>query len=172
MPLDPSTSKKPALNEDDAKLSKTVLEDLKRGDFQRSFNQDLRDIYQFYLDKKTRDELAQMGQFNRWVYLTSWLLKSSFLKLPPSRRLLLLAGLFFFLHGVLGFTASFVIGFITVLFVLLLELKDKLLAQDELETGRAVQLALMPTEHPSIPGWETWLYTSPANEVGGIWSII
>ena len=44
---------------------------------------------------------------------------------------------------------------------------NKLLAQHELETGRAVQFALMPAQHPTLPGWETWLYTCPANEVGG-----
>jgi phosphoserine phosphatase RsbU/P len=30
-----------------------------------------------------------------------------------------------------------------------------------------VQLALMPTATPSIPGWDIWLHTQPANDVGG-----
>ncbi|MCH8962050.1 MAG: SpoIIE family protein phosphatase, partial [Bacteroidetes bacterium] len=34
-------------------------------------------------------------------------------------------------------------------------------------TGRAVQFALMPKQHPTLPGWETWLFTRPAKEVGG-----
>jgi sigma-B regulation protein RsbU (phosphoserine phosphatase) len=54
-----------------------------------------------------------------------------------------------------------------VLFVLMLELKDKLLAHEELEAGRAVQAALLPSSNPEIPGWEVWLYTQSANEVGG-----
>ncbi len=49
----------------------------------------------------------------------------------------------------------------------MLELKDKVLAKDELEEGRAVQIALMPERNPKIPGWSAWLYTRPANEVGG-----
>jgi sigma-B regulation protein RsbU (phosphoserine phosphatase) len=49
----------------------------------------------------------------------------------------------------------------------MLELKDKLLAHDELEAGRAVQTALMPDRSPDVPGWTVWLYTRTANEVGG-----
>lgn len=51
--------------------------------------------------------------------------------------------------------------------VLMLELKDKLLAQGELEAGRVVQKALAPEVSPRIPGWSVWLFTRTANEVGG-----
>jgi len=51
--------------------------------------------------------------------------------------------------------------------LLLLELKDKLLARHELEAGRSVQRALMPERCPSLAGWDVWLYTRPANDVGG-----
>jgi serine phosphatase RsbU (regulator of sigma subunit) len=51
--------------------------------------------------------------------------------------------------------------------VLVLELKDKLLARNELESGRAVQRAMQPDASPSVPGWDLWLYTRSANEVGG-----
>ena len=30
-----------------------------------------------------------------------------------------------------------------------------------------MQLALLPTERPAVPGWDVWLYTRPANDVGG-----
>ena len=49
----------------------------------------------------------------------------------------------------------------------MLELKDKLLARHELQAGRAVQQALMPGAAPVVPGWDIWLYTRPANDVGG-----
>src|SRR5512138_3275825 len=51
--------------------------------------------------------------------------------------------------------------------VLMLELKDKLLARSELEAGRTVQLALMPDRPPVVPGWDIWLYSRSANDVGG-----
>ena len=44
---------------------------------------------------------------------------------------------------------------------------DKLLARHELEAGRAVQRALMPDRCPTLTGWDVWLYTRPANDVGG-----
>jgi len=53
------------------------------------------------------------------------------------------------------------------LFILALELKDKLYAKTELEEGRAVQKALMPEIIPDVEGWDIWLYTKPANDVGG-----
>ena len=49
----------------------------------------------------------------------------------------------------------------------MLELKDKLLAKDELEAGRKVQRALTPERSPKVDGWSIWLFTRPANEVGG-----
>jgi serine phosphatase RsbU (regulator of sigma subunit) len=99
-----------------------------------------------------------------------------FLKLVPVRRILVLIGLILVLAGNrwqfgagdVGVTIRWgVIGFFLVFLVLMLELKDKLLAKDELEAGRAVQSALIPDQIPYFPGWEIWLYTRPANEVGG-----
>jgi phosphoserine phosphatase RsbU/P len=59
------------------------------------------------------------------------------------------------------------IGVLAILVILALELKDKLLAREELEAGRAVQMALMPEPTPVLPGWQIWLFTRPANDVGG-----
>jgi sigma-B regulation protein RsbU (phosphoserine phosphatase) len=49
----------------------------------------------------------------------------------------------------------------------MLELREKLVARDELAEGRAIQQALLPKTTPSIPGFEVWLDTRPANDVGG-----
>jgi serine phosphatase RsbU (regulator of sigma subunit) len=53
------------------------------------------------------------------------------------------------------------------LFIIMLELKDKLIAHEELEAGHAVQNALMPERTPPVSGWGLWLFTRSANEVGG-----
>jgi serine phosphatase RsbU (regulator of sigma subunit) len=58
-------------------------------------------------------------------------------------------------------------GSLLVLLVLMLELKDKLLAKDEIQIARQVQIALLPDENPAIPGWSVWSYSRPANDVGG-----
>jgi hypothetical protein len=150
-------------------FSKTVLDDITRGESYRAMHRDLKEVYEFYLDEPTRSRLGQMGQFSRWVHLVFWVFQKSILSLSPARRLLLLASIVLFVDGMIGQISYGALGsgFAILLFVLLLELKDKLLAQDELSTGRAVQLALMPTDNPEISGWDTWLSTRPANDVGG-----
>ncbi|MGA7306121.1 MAG: PP2C family protein-serine/threonine phosphatase [Rhodothermales bacterium] len=160
--------KEPVEAEEKPRLGRTVLDDFKRGDFGLSMRRDLEDVLQFYLDSDSLQELREMGRFKRWWFSSWWLLKSMLFKLNPTRRILLLAAILLFLYGQaenLGFWIF--MGFAGVLAVLMLELKDKLLAQDELASGRAVQFALMPERAPDFPGWDVFLYTRPANDVGG-----
>lgn len=150
------------------KFHRTILNDLRKSDFKRSLRQDLKDIYYFYLDKNSRDRLAAMGRLRRWITLIFWLFKSMILKLTPARRILLVISIVgFFVGRNEENSALSLIAFITLLLILMFELKDKLLAKDELATGRTVQTALIPDRNPELPGWEIWLYTRPANEVGG-----
>ena len=93
------------------------------------------------------------------------------------KRIILIIGLFLLLmsFGVennqdgttVSLNVSAFVCSIIFLFILALELKDKLLAKTELEEGRAVQLALMPEQSPKVDGWDIWLYTRSANDVGG-----
>jgi serine phosphatase RsbU (regulator of sigma subunit) len=59
------------------------------------------------------------------------------------------------------------VAFVLVLIVLMLELKDKLLAHDEIQVARQVQLELLPRQDPRPEGWELWSFMKPANHVGG-----
>ena len=157
------------------RLGHTVISDFRRGDLKRSIRRDLNELYRFYLDDRERDRLASMGRLHRWFHVTWWLLKRLILRLPPARRFLLLVCLFLLFYG--NFSISThnlefnfhmsIVSFVLLLVILMLELKDKLLARDELEVGRAVQLALMPTRNPELEGWDIWLFTRPANDVGG-----
>ncbi len=167
MPDDPSKTKDEPDADVPQKLGQTVLEDLHKADFRRTIRREVEEVYQFYLEQGARDELAEMDKVSRWLHLTGWLIKSSVLRLTPVRRLMFIASIFLYLWGIMGNFLGLSLGFLAVMLILLLELKDKLMAQDELMTGRAVQIALMPRENPSLPGWETWLFTRPANEVGG-----
>jgi hypothetical protein len=167
------------MNHDQApepKLAHVLMKDIRRGDFKRTVRHDWRDLKEFYLDQDRKNRLQQMGWFKRWWLMSWWLLKSLFLKLTPVRRVLLLISCFLIIQsGTIRLDEANIhiendvgkIGFVVLLFVLMLELKDKLLAQSELEAGRSVQRALMPKQNPSVAGWEIWLFTKPANEVGG-----
>lgn len=150
--------------------------ELRRTGLKVAIGRTFADLQAFYLSTEHIDRLAGMGRVKRWLYLTLWLLKSLFLKLTPTRRVLLVLA-FVFLSTGLGW-ASYgnnvridirlpSVGVVLLLVILMLELKDKLLAHEELEAGRAVQHALMPDRSPDVPGWDVWLYTQSANEVGG-----
>lgn len=138
----------------------------------RSFSE----LEEFYLSSTRKQKLAAMNPVKRWFVMAWWLLKSLFFKLTPARRVMLVAGLLLMVSsgrttfGSTNVQVSFnfpLVGVTLILLVLMLELKDKLLARDELEAGRAVQRALMPDQSPAIPGWNVFLYTRSANDVGG-----
>jgi hypothetical protein len=160
----------------DPGLMKTLREDIRRGDFKRTLRRDWSELKEFYLDQNRQTQLQQMGWLKRWILIVWWLLKSLFLKLTPVRRILLVISFWLILQAdTIRYSGEHLqfnsdtgkLGFVVLLFILMLELKDKLLAQTELATGRSVQRALMPKQNPTIPGWGLWLMTRPANEVGG-----
>jgi serine phosphatase RsbU (regulator of sigma subunit) len=154
----------------------TIRTDLQRGDFGRTVKRDFAELKDYMLEEERKKRLEDMGWLKRWIVLTWWLLKSLFFKLTPARRILLVAGVFLVM---LSRTVTYsdqhlriesdtnVIGVLAILFVLMLELKDKLVAHDELSAGRVVQQTLMPERKPQVPGWDLWLFTRSANEVGG-----
>ncbi len=154
--------------EKSARLAESMFRDIQESDLPQTLKQDLRETYDFYLDRETRERLASMSPMQRWAASTWHLVKNLFLKLTPIRRLILGVGLVLAVDGVVGGdTGNLLLGYLSLFFVLGLELKDKLLARDELQAGRAVQSALMPERSPEFAGWDMWLYTQPANEVGG-----
>ncbi|MBN2091385.1 serine/threonine-protein phosphatase [candidate division KSB1 bacterium] len=169
MNIDP---KNHSAKKEEPKIGRTILDDISQGDLAHDLFQDLKDIYNFYIDEEKRTELQQMGQVRRAIKVIIWILKSLFFKLTPVRRILLVIALILpqFTYTIKQ-TGSLIkfnqIGFALLLLILALELKDKLLARDEIEVGRRVQLSLLPSYNPTFPGWELWLYTHPANDVGG-----
>ncbi|NIM60839.1 MAG: SpoIIE family protein phosphatase, partial [Acidobacteria bacterium] len=144
---------------------------------QRTYAQEIKDLYYFYLDEKTRARLNKMGRFQRAFVLLAWLFKSLLTKLSPGRRVALLVACIFTVLGktgfgidALGFNLNHDLrpwGFIVLLIVLMLELKDKLVAKDEIQIARQVQVMLFPRSHPTLPGWSVWSISRPANDVGG-----
>jgi hypothetical protein len=133
------------------------------------------DIETFYLTEAARRRLASVGRIRRFFLRGFWLIRGLLMKLPPARRVMLAFAFLLLMPGIHvngpnGFSVDFQAPLVSVLIVvviLMLELKDKLIARNELVAGRAVQLALMPPESPVVPGWDVWLHTEPANDVGG-----
>ncbi len=162
-------------NNSDPRIWDALRQDIHRGGFLNSLKRDFKELKEFYISSEKKEQLQDMSPVKRGFWLTVWILKSLILKLAPARRLIFVIALVLFIWGDnLVFKDNRVsistnISFSGVLFVLviLLELKDKLLARDELEAGRKVQQALMPQQSPVIEGWQVFLFTRPANDVGG-----
>ena len=144
-------------------------------EIKRTLFRDFADIKEFYLEEEQKNRLEKMRPISRGFYLCGWLLKSLFFKLTPIRRLLLFIAAFMLIlenyeinFGTFGFTFNMGnIGALILIFILMLELKDKLLARNELAEGRAIQMRLLPKTSPKIANWDAWLHSEPANDVGG-----
>lgn len=151
-----------------------IFKSLFGSEFRSSVKADYSEAKAFYLDDKQKERLKGLGIFKRFFLLSWWLLKSLFQKLTPIRQVLLILSLFFLFSTTFIFDSKTVqipnntfIGAVIILFILMMELKDKLIAKSELNEGKAVQEALMPNSNPEIDGWDIWFYSKPANEVGG-----
>lgn len=150
-------------------IGRTILEDLRRGDFERSMKRDYRELRDFMLTEEREKRLKEMRHVKRLLYISWWFLEGLILKLTPARRILLLIAVLLIVGswGKNGNEGLNLLGALVLLFIIMLELKDKLIAHEELEAGHAVQNALMPERTPLVPGWGLWLFTRSANEVGG-----
>jgi len=144
-----------------------IIYDVKTEDWISVIRSEIRDIYNFYLDSEVRNQLARKGVVVRVIRAILWMIKSLFLKLTPLRRLLLFIGLFLVIQNSGNPDRELIIGLIILLFILGLELKDKVLAKDEIAVGRKVQESLLPRQNPTFAGWDIGLTTRPANDIGG-----
>lgn len=159
------------------RISRTLRSDFRQTKIKEEFKSEYKDLKQYFLTSERKKKLGSMNPIKKIFVLPWWLIKAMYFRLTPFRRLLLFLGVIFlitsgnFSTGSDGTTINFNISAILIgtifLFILALELKDKLLAKTELEEGRAIQLALMPEQSPKMKGWDIWLFTRSANDVGG-----
>ncbi len=157
----------------DRGIFETLKDDVRGGEHVRALRRDYREMHAFYIDEQRRQHLRKKNWLIRVITTAWWLMRGMLVHLSPTRRLLLVLGLFFALNGLTFRIGNFfladngVLGFVFVLFVLILELKDKTIARTELESGRLIQQALMPDSCPVVGGWSIAFQYSPAREVGG-----
>jgi hypothetical protein len=163
--------KDPSLFGEYKKIGRSVFDELKSSGIRQDVQTDLRYLYEFYVDEEQRARLAKMGRFRRWLWQIGWLVQSLVSRLSPTRRVLVVVGIVLFLaeRSNQGDQSSWQgpLALALLLLVLMMELRDKLLARDELEIGRAIQLSLLPQGPPQLNGWDIWFYSRPANDVGG-----
>lgn len=152
-------------------------------DLQRLFRRDAAHAYAVLTREHARDPEPKRG-LKRFFYRTRLAFLGLSYKLSPARRLVFAAAFIFLLLGltqdvevafdnekmriVLDFSPLwFTLGFLSLVYLLALELVDRVRVRDELEVARELQAALLPRDMPVVPGWSFAHSYRTANEVGG-----
>ena len=140
------------------------------------FTADARASYSFYMKEADEEELRRRQGVYRFFHIAKTLFWSMLMKMTPARRVLLLIALvmlvmsgFKFQFGRnFSFDVNFV-GIAALLFLLLLslELADKVTMKRDLEIAREIQMWLVPSEPPQVPGADIAFATRPQNSVAG-----
>ena len=143
-----------------------------------------RETYRFFTRELDLDDLEKRPWYER-LGVGGWrVFEAMAYRLPPARRILfafavplLLLGWFFLLmsvasHG--GFPAGFfrwdallIVAATLILFLLLMELRDKLGLKSDLEVARQIQFGLLPFDPWERAGFTVVSAMRPANTVGG-----
>jgi serine phosphatase RsbU (regulator of sigma subunit) len=146
------------------------------GGLQRLFDQDARQAYAVVTREHDSREEPEDG-FWRALYRVRILFLSLSYRLAPPRRflfvvsILLAAWLLFDL--VLGQTTRVppavpaALAVAGLIFLLLLELADRVVVRDELEVARELQRELLPEDPPELEGYEFAFSYQTANTIGG-----
>ncbi len=141
--------------------------DLSLNEIERLIKRDVPGVYDFYrrdMEKPDdrRNALIRAATFSRNFFL------AFLLKLTAARRLIYSIAIFLFIYALFtGMKWWQFIAFLMVNILLALEVADKLMARDELEVARDIQMGLMPAKPPSEIPFDVVCFSEPALEVGG-----
>ena len=135
-------------------------------DLWSQFAADARSSYGFYGKDVRWSEIRKLPRWKRpWPVISQffWALVN---KLTPARRVLLLVAFAMLLFSSQKSHYEFLAALL-FLFLLALELADKVIMKRDLEIAREIQSWLVPSEPPAIPGAEVAFWTRPQNSVAG-----
>ena len=135
-------------------------------DLWSQFAADARSTYGFYGKDVDWSEIRKLPRWKRpWPVISQffWALVN---KLTPARRVLLLVAFALLLFSSEKSHYEFFAALL-FLFLLALELADKVIMKRDLEIAREIQSWLVPSEPPAIPGAEVAFWTRPQNSVAG-----
>ncbi len=155
-------------------ILRSIKDDVRKTRTYTSIRKESKEVTAFYLSEEQRRRLRSMKRIKQLFFLSAWILKAVIKKLTPARKVMFVLGTLFLVNininlstGVIDLNGSALFGGLFLILVILLELKDKVLAHSELEAGKKIQDSLMPQRTPSVSGWTLWLFTRSANEVCG-----
>lgn len=161
-----------------SEFARSYTSGLKPGDVRRLFDQDASRVYAV-LARDHAQEAEPSGRFRRFLHRVRVVFLGLSYKLTPARRLLFALALVLAFLGLVEANSrgNLVIGpgnpFLLVgsiaalIYLLALELADRVLIRDELEVARQLQRELLPSRSPTVPGYAFAHSYRTANEVGG-----
>lgn len=153
-----------------------VSEGRRIDDLMQQFAADARASYGFYGHDVDWEQIQKLPRWRRPFHIAKQFFWALLMKLSPARRILLLfSTILLFVSGLkfrYGEKFSFDVDFTLIaalLFLLLLslELADKVTMKRDLEIAREIQLWLVPSESPTVPGADIAFATRPQNSVAG-----
>jgi phosphoserine phosphatase RsbU/P len=142
------------------------------------FQADARASYRLYsrdVDSRGPEGLSRGKRFRHVTRQFFWAILE---KLSPARRVLLLAALAMIIfnpelawhndEGTHLFSLDFrLYGGLLIFVLLILEVADRVVMKRDLQIAREIQMWLLPTHPPTVPGLEIAFATRPANTVAG-----
>ena len=151
------------------------------------FRSEARVSYSLYSREIDWEALSKESRRRRFWHATKALFWALLMKLSPARRVFLLIALFFAIVALLNSQVLMTVSnsrrdfqvnppnnFLAVLiavagllFLLALELADRVTMKRDLEIAREIQHWLVPASPPVVPGAEIAFISRPANTVGG-----
>ena len=141
--------------------------DLSISEIERLIKRDVPGVYDFYTRDMEKPDQKQNILFRSLVFTRNFFL-AFLLKLSAARRLFYSITLFLFIYGVFTAQGSMIIlSFLIINILLALEVADKLIAKDELELARDIQMSLMPKKAPVNLSYDIACFSESASEVGG-----
>ena len=145
-------------------------------DLWSQFAADARSSYGFYGKDVDWEEINKLPYWKRPLRIAGQFFWALLTKLSPARRVLLLVALALLIisgmhshqgnDGQIGVNLEFVSA-VLFLFLLSLELADKVIMKRDLEIAREIQAWLVPSEPPTILNAEVAFHTRPQNSVEG-----
>ncbi|PYT92514.1 MAG: serine/threonine protein phosphatase [Acidobacteria bacterium] len=153
-----------------------VSEGRQLDDLWSQFAADARASYGFYGKDVDWEKIQKLPRWHRPFHVVKDIFWAMLMKMTPARRVLLLLALVMLLMS--GFTFQFGHNvsvqfkfelFAALIFLLLLslELADKVTMKRDLEIAREIQMWLVPSEPPNVPGADIAFATRPQNSVAG-----
>lgn len=163
-----------------------VTEGLAVGELWAQFKADTRSSYTFYSRDVDWGRLQGLPAWRRALKIAGALFWAMLMHLTPPRRIILLVAVALLILGVpnvkwetaqaegaaawrisVDNSTLLIYGALCLLFLLALELMDRVVMKRDLQIAREIQRWLVPSEPPAIPGLDLAFSTRPANTVGG-----